>query len=137
MRGGPTQVNVNLPLDRQQFLQRCIDLVWRHFSAIGHCRRQAADVGRGSRSATAAAAAKAAADGMMLGEALRGIDTGLAENLRRFEIPQMRMGFRLRDYGIRAGDRSQFFPILGMNQAQHHDSTGSRGNTLQVWHLTP
>jgi 2-polyprenyl-6-methoxyphenol hydroxylase-like FAD-dependent oxidoreductase len=43
---------------------------------------------------TAAAAAKAAADGMALGEALREGDDNLAENLRRFETPQMQMGIR-------------------------------------------
>src|SRR5262249_34592088 len=57
---------------------------------------------------TAAAAAKAAADGMMLGEALRGGDADLAENLRRFEVPQMRLGLQLREYGIRVGNQSQF-----------------------------
>jgi 2-polyprenyl-6-methoxyphenol hydroxylase-like FAD-dependent oxidoreductase len=57
---------------------------------------------------TAAAAAKAAADGMMLGETLREADSDFAENLRRFEIQQMQMGLQLREYGIRAGDRSQF-----------------------------
>jgi 2-polyprenyl-6-methoxyphenol hydroxylase-like FAD-dependent oxidoreductase len=57
---------------------------------------------------TAAAAAKAAADGMVLGEALREGDANLAENLRRFETPQMQMGIRLRNYGRRAGDQSQF-----------------------------
>lgn len=57
---------------------------------------------------TAAAAAKAAADGMMLGEALRDGDVNLTENLRRFEAPQMQMGLHLRDYGIRAGNQSQF-----------------------------
>jgi len=57
---------------------------------------------------TAAAAAKAAADGMALGEALREGDDNLAENLRRFETLQMKMGLRLRDYGIRAGNQSQF-----------------------------
>ncbi len=57
---------------------------------------------------TAAAAAKAAADGMMLGEALHDGDVNLTENLRRFEAPQMQMGFHLRDYGIRAGNQSQF-----------------------------
>src|SRR6266581_4657299 len=56
---------------------------------------------------TAAAAAKAAADGMALAEALREGDDNLAENLRRFETPQMQMGLRLRDYGIRAGNQSQ------------------------------
>ena len=57
---------------------------------------------------TAAAAAKAAADGMMLGQVLRDGDNNLAENLRRFETPQMQMGRNLRDYGIRAGNQSQF-----------------------------
>lgn len=57
---------------------------------------------------TAAAAAKAAADGMMLGEVLRDGDANLAESLRRFETLQMQMGFHLRDYGIRAGNQSQF-----------------------------
>jgi 2-polyprenyl-6-methoxyphenol hydroxylase-like FAD-dependent oxidoreductase len=57
---------------------------------------------------TAAAAAKAAADGMMLGQALRDGDTNLAENLRRFEMPQMQMGLHLRNFGIRAGNQSQF-----------------------------
>jgi 2-polyprenyl-6-methoxyphenol hydroxylase-like FAD-dependent oxidoreductase len=56
---------------------------------------------------TAAAAAKAAADGMALGEALREGDDNLAENLHRFEAPQMQMGLRLCDYGIRAGNQSQ------------------------------
>ena len=59
---------------------------------------------------TAAAAAKAATDGMELGDALRDEDEDekLAENLRRFEARQMQMGVRLRDYGIRVGDQSQF-----------------------------
>jgi 2-polyprenyl-6-methoxyphenol hydroxylase-like FAD-dependent oxidoreductase len=57
---------------------------------------------------TAAAAAKAAADGLVLGEALREGDDDLAENLRRFETSQMQMGLGLRNYGIRAGDQSQF-----------------------------
>jgi 2-polyprenyl-6-methoxyphenol hydroxylase-like FAD-dependent oxidoreductase len=57
---------------------------------------------------TAAAAAKAASDGMMLGQALRDGENGLAENLRRFETPQMEMGRSLRNYGIRAGNQSQF-----------------------------
>jgi len=57
---------------------------------------------------TAAAAAKAAADGMTLGQVLRDGDTNLAENLRRFETPQMEMGRNLRNYGIRAGNQSQF-----------------------------
>ena len=57
---------------------------------------------------TAAAAAKAAADGMMLGQALHDGDNNLAENLGLFEIPQMQMGRNLRNYGIRAGNQSQF-----------------------------
>jgi len=56
---------------------------------------------------TAAAAAKAAADGMMLGQALRDGDVNLTENLRRFEALQMQMGLHLRDYGIRVGNQSQ------------------------------
>jgi 2-polyprenyl-6-methoxyphenol hydroxylase-like FAD-dependent oxidoreductase len=57
---------------------------------------------------TAAAAAKAAADGMMLGRALHDGDNNLAENLRLFETPQMQLGRSLRNYGIRAGNQSQF-----------------------------
>ncbi len=57
---------------------------------------------------TAAAAAKAAADGMVLGEALRAGDDNLSESLQRFEAPQMLMGLHLRNYGIRAGNQSQF-----------------------------
>ena len=57
---------------------------------------------------TAAAAAKAAADGMVLGEALRDGDENFTENLQRFEAPQMEMGLNLRNYGIRAGNQSQF-----------------------------
>ena len=56
---------------------------------------------------TAAAAAKAAADGMMLSQAVRHGDD-LAENLRHFETSQLQMGVRLRDYGIHAGNQSQF-----------------------------
>ena len=48
------------------------------------------------------------ADGMMLGQALRDGDGNLAKNLRHFETPQMQMGLHLRDYGIRAGNQSQF-----------------------------
>src|SRR5882724_6965387 len=57
---------------------------------------------------TAAAAAKVAADGMALGEALREGDDNLTENLRRFERPQLEMGVQLRDYGTCAGNQSQF-----------------------------
>ena len=57
---------------------------------------------------TAAAAAKAAADGMALGKALQNGDDHLVENLRHFETQQMQMGLQLVNYGIRAGDQSQF-----------------------------
>jgi 2-polyprenyl-6-methoxyphenol hydroxylase-like FAD-dependent oxidoreductase len=57
---------------------------------------------------TAAGAAKAAADGLVLGEALREGVAYLAENLRRFEAQQIKMGLYLRDYGIRLGNQSQF-----------------------------
>jgi 2-polyprenyl-6-methoxyphenol hydroxylase-like FAD-dependent oxidoreductase len=57
---------------------------------------------------TAAAAAKAAADGLVLGEALRDDDKDLAEHLLRFEALQMQMGLHLRNYGMRAGNQSQF-----------------------------
>jgi 2-polyprenyl-6-methoxyphenol hydroxylase-like FAD-dependent oxidoreductase len=57
---------------------------------------------------TAAAAAKAAADGLVLGEALRDGDKDLAEHLLRFEALQMQMGLHLRNYGMRAGNQSQF-----------------------------
>ncbi len=57
---------------------------------------------------TAAAAAKAASDGMVLGEALRDGDDNFTENLQRFEASQMQMGLHLRNYGIRAGNQSQF-----------------------------
>jgi 2-polyprenyl-6-methoxyphenol hydroxylase-like FAD-dependent oxidoreductase len=59
---------------------------------------------------TAASAAKAAADGMALGKALGDGDDNLSENLRRFETPQMEMGIRLRNYGMRVGNQSQFPP---------------------------
>src|SRR6266436_5158854 len=49
---------------------------------------------------TAAAAAKAAADGMVLGEALRDGDDNFTENLQGFEASQMQMGLQLRNYGI-------------------------------------
>src|SRR5712671_1936994 len=57
---------------------------------------------------TAAAAAKAASDGMVLGEALRDGDDNITENLQRFAASQMQMGLHLRNYGIRAGNQSQF-----------------------------
>src|SRR6266851_2305750 len=57
---------------------------------------------------TAAAAAKAAADGIVLGKALRDGDDNFTENLPRFEAPQIQMGLHLRNYGIRAGNQSQF-----------------------------
>ena len=57
---------------------------------------------------TAAAAAKAAADGVALGEVLHDGQNNLAENLCRFETPQLEMGIQLRNYGMRLGDQSQF-----------------------------
>ena len=57
---------------------------------------------------TAAAAAKAAADGMALGKVLHDGKNNLTENLRRFGTPQLEMGIQLRNYGVRLGDQSQF-----------------------------
>jgi 2-polyprenyl-6-methoxyphenol hydroxylase-like FAD-dependent oxidoreductase len=57
---------------------------------------------------TAAAAAKAAADGMALGKALHDGKNNLTETLCRFESPQLEMGIQLRNYGVRLGDQSQF-----------------------------
>jgi 2-polyprenyl-6-methoxyphenol hydroxylase-like FAD-dependent oxidoreductase len=57
---------------------------------------------------TAYAAAKAAADSLRLGRALRGGDTNIAEELGRFETDQMAIGLRLRDYGVQVGQASQF-----------------------------
>ena len=57
---------------------------------------------------TAAAAAKAAADGMALGKALHDGKNNLTETLCRFETPQLEMGIQLRNYGVRLGDQSQF-----------------------------
>jgi 2-polyprenyl-6-methoxyphenol hydroxylase-like FAD-dependent oxidoreductase len=70
---------------------------------------------------TAAAAAKAAADGMRLGQALRDGDD-LAKNLRHFETSQLQMGLQLRDYGIRAGNQSQF--------TGGHPAGGARQNEI-------
>jgi 2-polyprenyl-6-methoxyphenol hydroxylase-like FAD-dependent oxidoreductase len=56
---------------------------------------------------TAAAAAKAA-DSMALGEALCDGNDGPAKKLLRFETLQLQMGRQLRDYGVRAGNKSQF-----------------------------
>ena len=44
----------------------------------------------------------------MLSHALRDGNNDLAENMRRFETPQMEMGRNLRDYGIRASNQSLF-----------------------------
>src|SRR6266851_5949995 len=66
------------------------------------------EAGYALRPHTAAAAAKAASDGMVLGEALRDGDDNFTENLQRFEASQMQMGLHLRNYGIRAGNQSQF-----------------------------
>jgi 2-polyprenyl-6-methoxyphenol hydroxylase-like FAD-dependent oxidoreductase len=57
---------------------------------------------------TAAAAAKAAADGMALGKVLHDGKNNLTETLCRFEMPQLEMGIQLRNYGVRLGDQSQF-----------------------------
>jgi hypothetical protein len=45
---------------------------------------------------------------MALGKALREGGNNLQENLRDYEIPQIAMGLRLRNYGMSAGDLSQF-----------------------------
>src|SRR5712664_120687 len=57
---------------------------------------------------TATAAAKATTDGMVLGEALRNKNDNFTESLQRFGAPQMEMELNLRNYGIRAGNQSQF-----------------------------
>src|SRR6266852_4981827 len=36
------------------------------------------------------------------------LDDNFSENLQNFEASQMQMGLRLRNYGIRAGNQSQF-----------------------------
>lgn len=45
---------------------------------------------------------------MVLGKVLREGKDDFVENLRRFEMAQMEMGLRLREYGIRVDDQSQF-----------------------------
>src|SRR5271170_7396116 len=45
--------------------------------------------------------------GELSAEALRNGDD-LAEKLHRFETLQLQMGFHLRDFGVRAGNQSQF-----------------------------
>jgi len=102
----PPQFRELLEATAEPFVQPIRDLAVRHMVFGRECL-----VGEAAfvlRPHTAAAAAKAAADGMMLGEALRGGDADLAENLRRFEVSQMRMGLQLHEYGIRVGNQSQF-----------------------------
>ena len=41
-------------------------------------------------------------------QALSDRDDDFAEKLRRFETQQLQMGRHLRDYGVRAGNQSQF-----------------------------
>jgi 2-polyprenyl-6-methoxyphenol hydroxylase-like FAD-dependent oxidoreductase len=56
---------------------------------------------------TAASTAKAAANALALAECLSA--TGdVVEALRRWEPDQLEMGERLREYGQRLGNRSQF-----------------------------
>ncbi len=102
----PPQFRELLEATREPFTQPVRDLavpqmVFGHTVLVG----EAAFV---LRPHTAAAAAKAAADGIVLGEALRDGDDNFTENLPRFEAPQMQMGLHLRNYGIRAGNQSQF-----------------------------
>ncbi len=102
----PPQFRELLEATEEPFVQSILDLAVPQM-AFG-CVALVGEAAFVLRPHTAAAAAKAAADGMALGEALREGDDNLAENLRRFETPQMQMGLRLRDYGIRAGNQSQF-----------------------------
>src|SRR5712675_1946971 len=101
----PPQFRELLEATQEPFVQSILDLAVPQM-AFG-CVALVGEAAFVLRPHTAAAAAKAAADGMALGEALREGDDNLAENLRRFETPQMQMGLRLRDYGIRAGNQSQ------------------------------
>src|SRR5712675_1753461 len=101
----PPQFRELLEATEEPFVQSILDLAVPQM-AFG-CVALVGEAAFVLRPHTAAAAAKAAADGMALGEALREGDDNLAENLRRFETPQMQMGLRLRDYGIRAGNQSQ------------------------------
>src|SRR5712672_987872 len=102
----PPQFRELLEATQEPFVQSILDLAVPQM-AFG-CVALVGEAAFVLRPHTAAAAAKAAADGMALAEALREGDDNLAENLRRFETPQMQMGLRLRDYGIRAGNQSQF-----------------------------
>jgi 2-polyprenyl-6-methoxyphenol hydroxylase-like FAD-dependent oxidoreductase len=57
---------------------------------------------------TAASTAKAAANALGLADCLTASGGDVQETLRRWEPDQMELGERLRDYGQRLGDRSQF-----------------------------
>jgi 2,6-dihydroxypyridine 3-monooxygenase len=57
---------------------------------------------------TAASTAKAAANALALADCLKASGGDVLEALRRWEPDQMELGERLRDYGQRLGNRSQF-----------------------------
>ena len=57
---------------------------------------------------TAASTAKAAANALALADCLTDTGGDVVEALRRWEPDQMELGERLRDYGRRLGNRSQF-----------------------------
>ena len=57
---------------------------------------------------TAASTAKAAANALALADCLAATGGDVTEALRRWEPDQMELGERLRDYGQRLGNRSQF-----------------------------
>jgi 2-polyprenyl-6-methoxyphenol hydroxylase-like FAD-dependent oxidoreductase len=57
---------------------------------------------------TAASTAKAAANALALADCFTAIGGDVVETLRRWEPDQMELGERLRDYGQRLGNRSQF-----------------------------
>ena len=57
---------------------------------------------------TAASTAKAAANALALADCLTATGGDVVETLRRWEPDQMELGERVRDYGQRLGNRSQF-----------------------------
>jgi 2-polyprenyl-6-methoxyphenol hydroxylase-like FAD-dependent oxidoreductase len=57
---------------------------------------------------TAASTAKAAANALALADCLTATGGDVVETLRRWEPDQVELGERLRDYGQRLGNRSQF-----------------------------
>jgi 2-polyprenyl-6-methoxyphenol hydroxylase-like FAD-dependent oxidoreductase len=57
---------------------------------------------------TAASTAKAAANALALANSLEGSEADVELALRRWEPDQIELGRRLRVYGQRLGDRSQF-----------------------------